>query len=195
VATNNQGKLREFEALLAFPGLIITSPGAEQVHLRVEETGRTYAENARLKATAYARASGLLTVADDSGLEVDALGGRPGLQSARFGGPHASDHNRILILLRLLAGVPLPERTARFRAVLVLAHPQGPIIQAEGTCEGIIAFAPRGRRGFGYDPVFYLPAFDRTMAQLPQSIKNRISHRALAARKLRRMAGALLRTN
>lgn len=185
IATHNPGKLREYEALLADLPLILTGPGREGIELGIEETGESFRQNAVLKARAYAQASGLLTLADDSGLEVDVLGGEPGVFSSRYAGPGADDEDRVRLLLRKLEGVPWEERTARFRCVIALATPQGEMWTAEGSCEGIIAFEPRGEHGFGYDPVFYLPQLDKTMAQLPAEIKNHISHRARAAEKTR----------
>jgi len=185
IATNNPGKLREYEELLAGLPLELTSPAREGLSLEVAETGESFAENARLKAVAYARASGLLTLADDSGLEVDALGGRPGVHSARYAGEGADDEERYRLLLEEMRGVPWEKRTARFHCVIAIATPEGEVRTAEGTCEGIIAFEPRGEHGFGYDPVFYLPQHGRTMAELEPRAKNRISHRARAARKAR----------
>lgn len=184
IATNNEGKLREYRELLGGLPLSLITPAEMGIKLRVEETGRIYEENAILKATAYARASGLLTVADDSGLEVDALNGEPGIFSARYGGLN-TDEERYRLLLRKLKGVPWEKRTARFRCVIALAWPSGKVVTFEGVCEGVIAFEPRGTHGFGYDPVFYLPNLGRTMAELSPEEKNRISHRARAAAKLK----------
>jgi XTP/dITP diphosphohydrolase len=184
IATNNPGKIREYEELLAGLPLELTYPAQEGLDIEVAETGESFAENARLKAIAYARASGLLTLADDSGLEVDALGGEPGTRSARYAGKGASDEERYQLLLKNLRGVPWEERTARFRCVIVVATPEGRIHTAEGTCEGIIAFEPGGEHGFGYDPVFYFPEYGMTMAELPLEIKNQISHRAMAAHNI-----------
>ena len=192
VATNNPGKVREYEALLKGLPLTLTYPAQEGIDIEVEETGSTFAENARLKATAYARASGLLTLADDSGLEVDALGGEPGTRSARYAGQGASDEDRYRLLLSKLEGVPWERRSARFRCVIALARPQGEVRTAEGTCEGVIAFEPKGEHGFGYDPVFYMQEHGRTMAELEPEIKNRISHRARAAEGARRILQELL---
>jgi len=178
VATQNAGKAREFRVLLASLNASIRFPADLGLHLEVPEDGVTYAENARQKATAYARASGLLTLADDSGLEVDALDGDPGIHSARYA--LGRDADRVEALLAHLQGVPWEQRTARFRCVVVIAAPTSETYEAEGVCEGMIAFEPRGTRGFGYDPVFYLPEHDCTMAQLPTKKKNRISHRARA---------------
>jgi XTP/dITP diphosphohydrolase len=181
VATNNPGKVREYEELLDGQPVEITFPAHEGLVLQVEESGNTFEENARIKALAYARASGLLTLADDSGLEVDALGGAPGVQSARYAGPGTSDADRYRKLLAALEGVPAGRRSARFRCVVALAHPDGTVQTADGTCEGEIGFAPRGEHGFGYDPVFVVDGCGgRTMAELPPEVKNRISHRARA---------------
>jgi len=144
----------------------------------VPEDGDTYADNACQKGRAYASASGLLTLADDSGLEVDALDGAPGIRSARY--TPGYDADRVAALLAQLRDVPWEQRTARFRCVVLIATPSGEIHSAEGVCEGLISFEPAGQEGFGYDPVFYLPNYSCTMAQLPQAEKNRISHRARA---------------
>ena len=185
IATHNPGKVREYEELLAGLPLELTYPAQEGLGIEVAETGKSFAENARLKAAAYARASGLLTLADDSGLEVDALGGEPGIHSARYAGKGASDEERYRLLLEKLKESPWEERTARFRCVIAVATPDGRIHTAEGTCEGIIAFEPRGEHGFGYDPVFYLEEYGKTMAELSSETKNKISHRANAARRAR----------
>ena len=192
VATNNPGKVREYQALLKGLPLTLTYPAQEGIDIEVEETGSTFAQNARLKATAYARTSGLLTLADDSGLEVDALGGEPGTRSARYAGQGASDEDRYRLLLSKLEGVPWQQRTARFRCVIAVARPQGEVHTAQGTCEGVIAFEPRGEHGFGYDPVFYVPEHGQTMAELEPEVKNRISHRARAAQGARRILQELL---
>ena len=192
VATNNPGKVREYEALLKGLPMTLTYPAQEGIDIEVEERGSTFAENARLKAAAYARASGLLTLADDSGLEVDALGGEPGTRSARYAGQGASDEDRYRLLLSKLEGVPWEQRTACFRCVIAVAMPQGEVRTAVGTCEGVIAFEPKGEHGFGYDPVFYMPQHGQTMAELEPEIKNRISHRAQAAEGARRILQELL---
>ena len=192
VATQNEGKLREYRCLLACLPLEVTWPAREGMALKVAETGRTMAENAILKARAYAAASGLLTWADDSGLEVDALGGEPGVHSARYGGPGASDEERCRLLLRCLQGVPPTERTARFRCVVALVKPDGSLHTAEGVCEGRIALEPRGEGGFGYDPIFYLPHLGRTMAELSLAEKNAVSHRARAAQAARALLEEIL---
>ncbi len=185
IATYNPGKFEEYIHIFEGLPLTLTSLREEGISLLLEECGRSYAENAILKARAYARASGLLTLADDSGLEVKALGGEPGIFSSRYGGPGASDEDKYRLLLERMKAIPWEERKALFRCVAALATPQGQVEIAEGTCEGFIAFAPRGEHGFGYDPVFYLPKYGCTMAQLEPRMKNKISHRAQAASKIR----------
>jgi XTP/dITP diphosphohydrolase len=184
LASANAGKAREFRALLAESAWTLVLPAEAGVPLpSVIEGGRSYLENATLKAMTYARASGLPALADDSGIEVDALGGRPGVLSARFGGRAVTDERaRWAYLLKLLEGVPLVRRSARFRAVLVLAPPGGLTYAREGAIEGRIALEPRGEGGFGYDPVFELPD-GRTMAELGEE-KALVSHRALAMRAM-----------
>ena len=184
LASSNAGKAREFRALMEGSGWTLLLPAeAGLAPLEVPEGARSYLENATLKAVSYASASGLPALADDSGLEVDALDGRPAVLSARFGGRRAhNDRDRYQHLLRLLEGVPLARRGARFRAVLVLAVPGGLNYAREGTVEGRIATAPRGENGFGYDPVFELPD-GRTMAELGAE-KQQISHRARAMRAM-----------
>ncbi len=187
IATTNAGKKREFAALLAGLPVRLAWPDDLGLTVQVEEIGETYAENARLKARAYAQASGLWSLADDSGLEVDALDGAPGVRSARYAGPGAGDIDRYELLLQRLGGVEPGRRTARFRCAVTLAAPDGRVWTTEGACEGIIAESPSGSGGFGYDPVFYLPEFNCTMAELPAEVKNRISHRARAALAMKRL--------
>ena len=185
LATNNAGKIDELRRLLQGCGWEIVTPADMGLDLSVEEPGKTYEENATRKALQYAQASGLVALADDSGLEVDALGGRPGVQSARYAGPKRTDAERVQKLLEELNGVPDAKRTARFRAVIAIAGPDGRVETVEGTVEGQIARAPRGANGFGYDPVFLLPDHGRTAAELPADDKDAISHRGVAARKAR----------
>jgi len=185
LATNNRGKLREYIPMLAgLPFEVVTLAGAG-ITADVEETGSSLEENAVQKATTYAALSGLLTLADDSGLEVDALGGEPGPLSRRYAGENVSDSERNDYLLAKLEGVPLEKRGARFRCVIAVAKPGGGVETCEGVCEGTIAFDARGEGGFGYDPVFHLPEFDKRMAELTLEEKNRISHRAKATHKAR----------
>ena len=185
LATSNAGKVREFSRLL--DGYRLTTPTDLNLQVSVEETGRTFCDNAALKATAFAEASGLIALADDSGLEVDALDGAPGTRSARYGGPDLDDLGRCRLLLRELEAVGERERTARFRCCVVAASADGRTCRAEGICEGGIAFEPAGHGGFGYDPIFVVPEYGQTMAQLPAAVKNQLSHRARAARHLREL--------
>ena len=185
IATTNQNKLREFAAI--FTGLPFELRTLHDVGITddVEETGATFAENARLKAEYYAQRSGLPALADDSGLEVHALGGEPGIRSARYAGPGASDADRIALVLKKLEGVPFHARLARFVCSIAIAAPGGPTEDVLGTLPGVIETAPRGEHGFGYDPIFYLLDENATLAELPPERKNQISHRANAARAAR----------
>ncbi|NPA26883.1 MAG: RdgB/HAM1 family non-canonical purine NTP pyrophosphatase [Chloroflexi bacterium] len=188
LATRNPGKQRELRALLAESGWEIVTPEQIGVTWSAEETGRTYAENAAIKALAAARATGLWALADDSGLEVDALDRAPGLYSARFGPPRPegqplTDADRRRYLLQRLAEHPRPW-TARFRSVVAVAAPEGLRWMADGLCEGEIIPEERGENGFGYDPIFYLPELGRTMAELDLETKNRWSHRGQAVARL-----------
>ncbi len=178
VATANSGKVRELEELLGRAFELRLPPAS---YAAPEETGATYEENARLKARSLFRATGEASLADDSGLEVDALGGAPGIRSARYG---SADRERIERVLAALGGLPRKRRTARFRAVLVLVQSDGRELSAEGVCEGEIAEAPRGRGGFGYDPIFVPRGCAETCAEMTSAEKSRVSHRAAAARKL-----------
>jgi len=185
LGTNNQAKVREYWSLLQnipFEMVTLIEQGITTV---VNEVGESLEENASLKATILTKESQLLTLADDSGLEVDALGGEPGRLSARYAGEGASDRDRINYLLTRLKDVPWPERSARFRCVIAVATPGGVVEICSGECRGFITFEPRGKEGFGYDPIFYLPELDKTMAELPLRIKNQVSHRGQAARKAR----------
>ena len=183
LATRNPGKARELAVLLQGVPFTITTPQEEGIALEVEETGATFEENAALKARAFAAASGLLTLADDSGLEVDALGGEPGVLSARYAGPQASDEDRVRYLLGKLQGIRWNKRHAHFRSVIAVAEPTGNLKLFEGACEGVITLEPRGTGGFGYDPVFYIPSLKKSMGELSPEEKNGISHRGRAARK------------
>ena len=185
IATRNEGKLKEYEPLLDGLPVMLTNLTREGIDHDVEETGSTFAENAVHKAEEYARISGLLTLADDSGLEVDALRGEPGVHSARYAGPDATDEDRYLLLLEKMRDIPREDRSARFRCVIAVAEPGATAYTSEGVCEGVIAFSPEGSHGFGYDPVFFMPECGKTMAQLPAETKNRVSHRARAAQGIR----------
>lgn len=187
VATRNRGKLREIVSYLEDLPLEIMGLGDFPDLPSVEETGSTFLENARTKALAAASRTGVPSLADDSGLEVEALGGAPGVISSRYGGREGDDAANIARLLREMEGVPEERRGARFVCVLVLAHPDGRWVSLEGTCPGRIAEAPRGKRGFGYDPVFIPEGLDRTMAQLSLEEKNSLSHRGRALRALSEM--------
>ncbi|MBN1316925.1 MAG: RdgB/HAM1 family non-canonical purine NTP pyrophosphatase [Anaerolineales bacterium] len=189
IATFNPGKVLEYDKLLAGLEINCVGPADLGLDLDVTESGVTFLENATLKAVAFARAGrelGIdLTLADDSGLEVDALDGRPGVHSARFGGPGLTDADRWILLLEELGSTPWHERTARFRCTIGLATPDEQVTIVDGVLEGFIAYQPAGSNGFGYDPIFYLPDLDCTLAQLESEEKNRISHRGNAARSAR----------
>jgi len=187
VATNNRGKLREYAELLKGLPFELTTLSEQGITEEVEETGSNLTQNAIYKATAYAKLSGLTTMADDSGLEVDTLGGEPGPLSRRYAGENASDKERNDYLLAKLRDVPWDKRTARFRCVIAIVTPEGAVATCEGTCEGIIACDSKGEGGFGYDPIFYLPELDKHMAELTLDEKNKISHRAKAVQKARRI--------
>ena len=187
LATLNPAKGRELIELLGMVPfevrLLAEIPGARLP----EETGATYAENALVKARTAAEQTGALALGDDSGLEVDALGGAPGLYSARFGGPGLDDRGRLELLLERLRAVPPPRRTARFRCVIALAGPSRAARVVEGVAEGVIAEAPRGSGGFGYDPIFFYPPLGRTFAELSDGEKAAVSHRGLALEAARRL--------
>jgi XTP/dITP diphosphohydrolase len=183
LATGNPGKQQELHALLDIPGLVLLDPTSLNLDLQLIEKGEDYTSNAKLKAAAYAHASGMWALADDSGLEVDVLEGAPGPRSARLGASHFSDADRRHVLLEMLHPHPQPWR-ARFRSVVALASPEGKIDLAEGACSGEIIAEERGTGGFGYDPIFLIPDADRTMAELSMVEKNQLSHRAMAIEAL-----------
>ena len=187
LATTNQGKAREYRHLLKGLPFQLVTLAEEGIHIAVDEKNTTFEENARLKATVYSNFSHLVTLADDSGLEVDALGGEPGIRSARFAGDEASDEDKVERLLARLKEVPWEKRTARFRCVIAIATPEGRTELCHGECHGLIAFAPKGNNGFGYDPIFYFSELDKTMAELPLETKNQLSHRGRAALEAYRM--------
>jgi len=190
VATKNPGKVRELRALLADLPLDLQPADALP---DVEETGTSFVENAELKARAAAEWAGEWALGEDSGLEVDALDGAPGIYSNRFAGENTTEESRNRRLLELLDGVPAERRTCRYRAAVAIAAPDGRVWVTEGACEGRLLEAPRGEGGFGYDPLFYVSEHRKTMAELPPEVKNRISHRgrALAAQRplLERLLG------
>ncbi|MEJ2326245.1 MAG: RdgB/HAM1 family non-canonical purine NTP pyrophosphatase [Chromatiaceae bacterium] len=185
LASNNAGKVREINELLSAEGIRVIPQGELGVP-EAEETGLSFVENALLKARNAAEHSGLASIADDSGIEVDALKGSPGIYSARYAGAGASDAANVDRLLTELRDVPEAERTARFRCLMVyMRHAQDPTpVICQGTWEGRILFAPRGENGFGYDPVFYVPETGCSAAELPSAAKNRLSHRGQALAKL-----------
>jgi len=195
LGTNNKAKVLEYRSLLEDLPYYLFTLAERGITTVVDEAGNSLEENARLKAVTLSAESQLLTLADDSGLEVDALGGEPGPLSARYAGEGASDEVRIGFLLSRLDGVPWEKRTAMFRCIIAIATPDGKVELCAGECPGFITFEPRGAQGFGYDPVFYLPQLDKTMAELSLDEKNRVSHRGQAARKayavLKRLAVSL----
>jgi XTP/dITP diphosphohydrolase len=184
VATHNKGKVKEFAEMLADLDLEWLSLDDIGLEKDVDETGHTFQENAILKAETYAAESGYFTLADDSGLEVDALNGEPGIYTARYGGKGLDHEGRYRLLLKNLEGVAEADRAARFRCVIALATPDGIVGTAEGVCAGKIAEAPAGEGGFGYDPIFFLPDRGLTMAQVPSSVKHQISHRGRALKAI-----------
>lgn len=184
IATGNLGKVREYAELLSgIPFELVSLKDLGITH-EVDETGETFEENAWLKASEYAEISGLLTLADDSGLEVDALGGDPGVRSARYGGDACQgDEDRVSLLLKNLEDAPWDKRTARFRCVIAVVESGGTAVtQAEGSVDGMIQYSPQGDDGFGYDPVFFIPSHYRTLAQISLAEKNQLSHRGNAAK-------------
>ena len=191
IATNNTGKVKELHELLRDSGIELVTPAAIGLNLEVTEDGQSYAENAAKKAAAFARASGLISLADDSGLEVDALDGEPGPLHHVNGWDGCNQEERIQILLDALSGTPPERRTGRFRGILYVLLPDGHSLLAEGVCEGVITDRPAGVAGFGYDPVLLIPGLGKTMAELTLAEKNGISHRAVA-RDLGRKLKALL---
>lgn len=183
IATRNGGKVRELAELLRSAPVRLLDLQAVGIDSDVEETGRTFTENANIKAMSYAREAKMMTVADDSGLVIDALGGAPGIMSARYAGPEASDADRIKKVLEELSGVPDRDRTARFVCAMSIADAVGNIVfDAEGVCEGRIINEPTGSGGFGYDPIFVPDGLDRSFGELPAEVKAEISHRARVTR-------------
>lgn len=187
LATSNPGKIREYRYLLDGLGYKITTLAEEIIVKIVTESGNNYEQNARLKAITYAKLSQLTALADDSGLEVDALNGEPGVKSARFAGKAATDADKVSFLLAKLNGVLWEKRTARFKCVIAIATPDGQSTVCYGECHGMIALEATGKNGFGYDPIFFLPEIGKTMAELPLEMKNQISHRAQASQKARQV--------
>lgn len=184
IATRNLGKLREMDAILASLSLKLRSLKDFPEIPDVVEDGATFSENAGKKARTVAHLTGRLTIADDSGLCVDALQGRPGIFSSRFAGEEASDRERYQKLLDEMTGVPEGQRGAEFICVMAIVTPEGEMQTVEGKCRGRITFTPQGKHGFGFDPIFFVPEFGKTMAELEPEVKNQISHRAQALKKL-----------
>ena len=182
LASKNEKKLKEMQDILSQMGVEVCLESAVGVDVDVEETGTTFEENSLLKAKAVMEASGLPAIADDSGLCVDALGGAPGVYSARYGGPGLDDAGRYRLLLENMKGQP---RAAKFVSVITCCFPNGDVLTARGECPGTIAFAPMGEGGFGYDPVFFVPGLKKTFAQLTAEEKNAISHRGKALEAFR----------
>lgn len=184
IATKNKGKAKDFEELLEPMGYKVLTLHDVAPYMDVEETGETFEENAILKAEAIAQELQATVIADDSGLEIDALDGEPGVYSARYSGEEKNDDSNIDKVLQKLVQIPDDEKTARFRCVLALASPGKETIIFEGTCEGLITDERKGDNGFGYDPIFYVPALEKTMAEMKPSEKAAVSHRGNAIREL-----------
>jgi XTP/dITP diphosphohydrolase len=191
LASQNPGKLNEMKQLVEGLPFRVLGPRDLGITESPEETGTTFLENATLKALHYAGLSGRLTVADDSGLSVDALDGGPGLYSSRFGGDGATDLDRNRLLLSKLHGVPRDRRGARFTSAVVVARGKEPVFQVQESVEGLIAEEMRGENGFGYDPLFFYPPFGKTFGEVPRAEKDRASHRGKAFAKLRHFLGSL----
>lgn len=180
LASKNRKKLIEMSQILEGMGIETMLQSDAGIDIEPEETGSSFMENALIKARAVMEAGGSAAIADDSGLVIDALGGEPGIYSARYGGPGYDDIERYKLALKKLENTPDNERTARFICVIACVFPDGETLSAEGTCEGVITREPKGGGGFGYDPVFFLPEYGMTMAELDAGVKNKISHRARA---------------
>jgi XTP/dITP diphosphohydrolase len=198
VATTNPGKIAELRAMLDADVEWVSLADFPNIP-KIEEDGQTFAENARKKALEYAKATRLWTIADDSGLVVDALDGAPGIKSSRFSGKETNrkllDHKNMAKVLKLLEGVPVEKRTAQFVCYLCLASPEGILAETEGALEGVIAEEEAGENGFGYDPIFFVPKLGKTVAQLSREEKNAISHRGNAIKKLKPQLNKLLQTD
>ena len=184
LATTNTGKIQEFKLLLKESKYSLVTPKETGVNLAVEENGNSFKENALIKAKAYSIATNYLCLADDSGIEIDALNGMPGICSARYGGPDLTDKDRVNLVLSKMRDVPWSLRTARFRTSLALAWPEGENAVYEGVLEGVIGFESKGTNGFGYDPIFFLPSLQSTVGELTNIQKAQISHRSIAVSKL-----------
>ena len=183
-ATGNKGKLKEIKEILADFPLDVVSMGEAGIHDEIDETGKTFEENAVIKARYIAGLTNDIVIADDSGLEVDYLNGEPGIYSSRFAGEGASDEDKNRKLLRLLQGVPFEKRTGRFVCAVAVVFPDGRSFTVQGKCEGYIGEKPAGFNGFGYDPLFYVPGYEMTIAEMDTETKNSISHRGKALRMM-----------
>ncbi len=195
VATNNRGKLTEIKAFLEGYPYVIKGLSEIGFHSDIEENGKTFLENSLIKALAIASACKKYVLADDSGLEVACLGGKPGVHSARFAGENATDEENNAKLLKELEGVPEEDRKAAFRCVMSLASPKGRWVASVGSCPGEITLEPRGNFGFGYDPIFFLPSLNKTMAEIPLEVKNKISHRAKALARMKTLIEDFISTS
>ncbi len=191
LASQNAGKLREMRQLVAGMPFRVVGPKEIGIAKSPDETGETFLENATQKALHYAKRSGLLTVADDSGLSVDALDGQPGVHSSRFGGEGASDSDRNRLLLERLRDAPWERRGAHFTSAVVVAFAERVLFETQQTVSGLIAREPRGENGFGYDPLFFYPPFGRTFGQVPPELKDSVSHRGKTFARLREFLGGL----
>lgn len=187
VATKNKGKIKEIREVLKGIDAEILSLDEIGLEIEIEEDGRTYSENAVKKAAEVAKRSGRISLADDSGLEIDALNGKPGINSSRFAGINADDRERNLKVLEMMKDVPNGKRGARFRCVIAVAEPNGKLYTCEGVCEGEIAESIRGDKGFGYDPIFIVPEYGKTFGELGPEVKDKISHRAKALKKAKEL--------
>ena len=187
IATTNLGKIHEFETLLENTGYAITTPSKEGFEIDVEESEETFEGNARLKAEAFSKATGFLSLADDSGLEVDVLNGEPGVRTARYAGADATDEERQLYLLKKMKDVPISQRGATFRCVIAIAEAGQPTTYATGNVRGIISTDIKGSKGFGYDPIFFIPELNKRLSELSTREKNAVSHRGIAAQSARRI--------
>ena len=183
LASKNMGKLREIQSLLKGKADLVGLNEFPEIPEIVED-GNTFFENALKKAQYVSEKTGEISLADDSGLEIDILNGKPGIYSARYSGPNATDQTNIEKILIELEGIGAADRKARFRCVLVLYYPEGRYDTFDGTLEGMITETPKGAQGFGYDPIFFVPGFEKTVAEMPLELKNQISHRAQALKKL-----------
>jgi len=192
LATGNQGKVRELKRILGDLNIEVLSLKDFPQIGEIVEDGATFTENAVIKARAVTKAVNLIALADDSGLEVDCLDGAPGIYSARFAGEGKSDADNNEKLLALMRDVPTEKRTARFRCVIAICTPEGELFTADGTCAGFIGFKLKGDQGFGYDPLFYLPEYEQTFAELDAELKNKISHRGRALGKIKNLLAGLL---